>query len=423
MGLIISQGRLFDPRQKLDLVGDLFIEDGKIVGINQMPAQFQAEQTLLARNHLVCPGLIDFCARLGEPGHEQKGTIFSETKAALAGGVTTLLCPPDTDPIIDEAATVELIRRRACDAGFAKVLPLGALTVALQGEQLGEMATLKKAGCIGMTNAGYAIKDSNVLRRAFEYAATHDITVFLQANDPWLTGAGCAHEGQVATRLGLRGIPEAAETVALARLIELVAITGVRAHFCRLTSQRGVQMIATAKDQGLPITADVSIHHLLLSEHDLADYNAMCHVQPPFRNERDCGALIQALNDGVLDVVCSDHQPHEVDAKLAPFAKTEAGVSAVEFLLPLLLKLVDDKHLSLATAIACASQTPAEILGLQCGTLSLDAPADICIVDTECNWEIRSEKMYSAGKNTPLENWQLNARVKQTLCDGRVFDF
>ncbi|MFO1371263.1 MAG: dihydroorotase [Candidatus Competibacteraceae bacterium] len=419
MRIAICGGRLIDPAYQVDELLDLFIADGRIAGIGQPPAGFQADRSIDARNHIACPGLIDLCARLREPGEEHKATIASETRAAAGGGITTLICPPDTDPVIDEPAVVELIRRRAEAAGHTRVLTLGALTHRLRGERLAEMAALKEVGCVGVSDGGRPLVNTLVLRRALEYAATFDLTVFLTPLDLTL-GAGCAHEGQVATRLGLTGIPVAAETGVIARDLELVREIGVRVHFGRLSSARAVELVARAQAEGLAVTADVAIHYLHLTEMDLAGFDSHCHVRPPLRSLRDQDALRAGLANGVLGALCSDHQPHEPDAKQAPFGDTEPGISGLDTLLALSLRLVQDEVLPLSAALERLTHGPAQILGLENGHLGLGAPADICIFDPNAPWFVTVPAMRSRGQNSPFLGWELRGRVTHTLLAGRL---
>jgi dihydroorotase len=420
MHLWIRNGRVIDPANKIDAVQDLWIADGRIAAIGSAPAGFDAERSIDATGLVVCPGLVDLSARLREPGQEHKATIASETVAAAAAGITTLVCPPDTDPVIDTPAVANLVQRRAQAAGKARVLTLGALTQDLGGTQISEMGALKEAGCVGMSNAGRPIANSLVMRRAMEYAATHDLTIFLHAEDPWLSNHGCVHEGQVATRLGLPGIPEATETVAVARDLALVQQTGVRAHFCRLSTAQAVRMVARAQFDGLPVSADVSAHHLHLTEIDIGDFDSECHVLPPLRTQRDRDALRSALAKGTLQAICSDHQPHEADAKLAPFAATAPGISALETLLPLSLRLVEDQVLSLAEVIAHLTCQPARLLGATGGTLGAGAVADLCLFDPDEQWEFVPEHMLSRGRNTPFAGWQFKGRTVMTVFTGNI---
>lgn len=420
MKLAITGGRVVDPANDVDEVSDIFIDEGFVVGLGAAPAGFKAARTLEARGHIVCPGLIDLRARMREPGLEYKATIESETQAAVAGGITTLCCPPDTYPVIDTPAMAQMIQSRAWQVGRAFVHPLGALTQGLQGKQLTDMAALDEAGCVGVSNALAAIKDTLVLRHAMEYAASFGLTVFLHSEDPWLRHNGVVHEGEVGTRLGLPGIPEAAETVAVARDLALIEQTGVRAHFCGLSSGRALAMIAEAKARGLPVTADVAAHHLHLCDHDIGFFNTQCHVLPPLRTARDRAALRAGLANGAVAAICSDHQPHERDAKLAPFGTAEPGISGLETLLPLTLKLVEDGDVDLATAIALLTHKPAEILSIDAGHLAEGATADICIFDPAEEWTLDADAMISRGRNTPFHGWTFKGRVRQTLVGGEV---
>lgn len=420
MRLHIRNGRVIDPANKIDAVRDVWIAGGRVVAVGAGPDGFAAERTIDADGLVVCPGLIDLGARLREPGEEHKATIASETAAAAAAGITTLVTPPDTDPVIDTPAVASLIQQRAQAAGRARVLTLGALTQGLQGTQLSEMGALKAAGCVGIGNALQPVANSLVLRRAMEYAATHDLIVFLCADDPALSNRGCVHEGQVGSRLGLPGIPEAAETVAVARDLALVHQTGVRAHFCRLSTAQAVRMVARAQFDGLPVSADVSAHLLHLTEIDVGDFDSQCHVLPPLRTQRDRDALRAGLAKGTLAAICSDHQPHEADAKLAPFAATAPGISALETLLPLSLRLVHEGVMSLPEVIARLTHRPAQLLGLELGTLAVGAAADVCLIDPAQEWELRADDMVSRGRNTPFAGWQFKGRAVTTIYNGRI---
>jgi dihydroorotase len=333
--------------------------------------------------------------------------------------VTTLCCPPDTLPVIDTPAVIELIHQRATTSGKARVVCLGALTRELKCELLSGMSGLKQMGCVGVTNARVPLPNTEIMRRAMEYAATVGITVFLTAEDPWLAGSGHVHEGAVSTRLGLPSIPETAETIAVARDLLLIEQTGVRAHFCRLSAARSVAMIAEARRRGLPVTADVSVQHLVLTDEDIDGYNSLCHVRPPLRSRRDRDGLRKAVKKGVLTAVCADHQPHDQDAKRLPFDATEPGVSSLETWLPLMLRLVDDGQFDLATAIAAMTSGPAEVLGIDAGTLAEGALADICVFDPVESWRLDEAAMVSQGKNSPFLGQVMKGRVRHTLLGGR----
>lgn len=420
MRIAIVNGHLIDPRNQIDAHQDLYIADGRVVAVGDAPDGFTADCTIDASNLIVCPGFVDLGARLREPGQEHKGTIASETRAAVASGITSLCLSPDTTPVIDSPAVVEWIHRANAEAGFSRVYTLGALTQGLQGERLSEMAHLKQAGCVGVSNAMYNCDNVLVQRRAMEYAASIDMTVFLQPHVSMLSGNGVAHEGAVSLRLGLPGIPEAAETQAVANYLMLVEQTGARVHFCRLSTARAIQMIGRAKYDGLNITADVAAHQLHLTEMDLGYFNSMCHVRPPLRTQRDMDALRQAVSDDRIEAICSDHQPHDLDAKLAPFAETEPGISALETLLPLSLRLVSTKQLTLSALIERLSTTPAEILNIDAGHLSIGAHADIAIFNPIHDWVLTTDAMLSRGKNSPFLGWALHGRVTHTLMGGKI---
>ena len=417
MKILIQNGRIIDPANQIDQLGDLQIADGLIQPTSE---NFEPQQSLDATGLIISPGLIDLRARLREPGQKHKGTIFSESRAAAAGGITMVSIPPDTKPIIDSTAVVELIRQKAEQAGFVEVAPLGALTKGLEGEQLSTMGALKSAGCRAVSNAQSPIHNTQVLRRAFEYANTHDLTVFIHPQDYWLKDGGCAHEGAISTRLGLPGIPDAAETAGVARDLVLIRSTGVRAHFCGISSQQALQMITQARKEGLPITADTAIHHLYLTEMDIGQFNPNSHVIPPLRTERDRTGLIEGVCSGAIQALCSDHQPHDDDAKAAPFEETEPGISGLETLLPLTLRLAKEQHLPLIDALATVTCNPASILGLQSGTLSPGAPANITLFNPDTWWTVRADQLLSAGKNSPFLNWELQGRVTHTLLNGAI---
>lgn len=418
MRISLRNGRLIDPAHGIDAVTDLHLADGHVVGIGKAPDGFSAERVIDASEHIVCPGFVDLCARLREPGAEHKGTIASETRAAAANGITTVVVPPDTDPVIDESAVVELIRRQAGAAGFARVLTLGALTRGLGGEILAEMAALKEAGCVGVSNAQVAVPNSLVMKRALEYAASHELTVHLQAMDPWLSASGQAHDGQVAARLGLVGIPVAAETAAIGRELALIEETRTRVHFGRLSSARAVAMIARARERGLPVSCDVAAHQLHLTEIDLGRFDSEAHLLPPLRTMRDRDALRRGVASGVIGAICSDHQPHQADAKLDPFGMTEPGASALDTLLGLTLKLVDEDVCDLVTAIERLTAGPARLLGIDAGHLGIGAVADVCVFNPQAHRIIDASSMASRGYNTPFFGWELRGVVCHTLLAG-----
>lgn len=416
----ILNGRVIDPLNGVDQVTALHITNGEILALGEAPSDFQADQTIDASGQVVCPGLIDIAVSLREPGYEHKATIASETRAAAAGGITTLVCTPDTSPVIDTPSTWELIRRHAKACGQARVLAAGALTQHLEGKQLSEMVALSKAGCVALSNAHYPLANTLVERRALEYAATFGLTVMLRPQDKHLTAGGCVHEGAVASRLGLPAIPTAAESVAVARDLALAEHTGAHIHFRSLSSAPAVRMLREAQANRLPATADVAIHQLLLTELDVDGFRSECHVSPPLRTQADRDALRQGVQDGTIGVICSDHQPHEMDAKVAPFPETAPGISGLETLLPLTLKLVEEKVLDLPTAIARLTAGPASTLGLPYGSLTPGSSADVCIFDPDAIWRLDAGKMRSAGRNTPFHGWEFRGQVTHTIYEGRL---
>jgi dihydroorotase len=420
MKLKISNGHVIDPANQIDAQLDIYIDNSLIVAIGKAPEGFTPDRTLDATDQIVCPGLVDISASLGEPSQQHTPSIASETQAAIKGGITSLCIPPDTDPIIDSPAAVELLEDRATKAGSANIYIIGALTQGLEGELLSEMLALKRAGCLGVSNGLNPIRNTLVLRRAMEYAATLDLRLFINAADPWLQSQGCIHEGMVSTRLGLGGIPEAAETIAIARDISLIEQSGVSAHFHNISSGKSVALIKEAQERGLPITADVSPHHLHLSEHDIGNYDSLSHVIPPLRSTRDREQLQQSVREGVISTISSHHQPLDNDAKLGPFAATTPGISGLETLLPLTLKLVDDDELSLQQAIASLTTHPAQVLGIDAGHLTVGAKADICIFDPNAHCECQPEHFISAGKNSPFAGWHFRNEVTFTLLNGHI---
>ncbi len=418
MKILIRQGRLLDPAQGLDRIDDLYIADGKVLAIGAAPADFVADQVIDATNHWVMPGLVDLCARLREPGSEYKATLASELRAAMAGGVTSLACPPDTEPVLDEPGLVEMLKHRAKSQALAHVYPLGAMTRQLHGQLLTEMYALTEAGCVGFSQADNAVVDTQVLWRAFEYAASFGYTLFLRAEDPFLAKQGVAHDGEVASRLGLKGIPAAAESIALHTMLRLAQATGARLHISRVSTAEAVVLIRAAKQQGMALTADTSIQHLHLTDLDVGFFDSQFHLKPPLRGQRDRDALRQGLLDGTLDALCSDHTPVDDDGKLLPFAESEAGASALELLLPLTLKWAQEQSLPLLHALRLITQSPANILNIAAGHLQPGAVADVAIYAPDTEWRVEATALLSQGKNTPFLRMPLQGKVNHTLSQG-----
>ncbi len=411
---------MIDPAQNLDAVCSVFVQNGVIAGFGDPPSGFETDRTIEAHGLVVCPGLIDLRARLREPGLEHKGTIESEARAALAGGITRACCPPDTDPVIDTPVTAQWLIDRARQFGGAEILPIGALTRGLNGTHLADMHALRRAGCVGVGNAALPIKDTGVLRHALEYASGLGLLVFLTPEDPWLSGAGVVHEGRVSTRLGLAGIPESAETIEISRTLMLIEETGARAHFCGISTARGVALIAEAKRRGLAVSADTPVHQLYFTEDDVGIFDTNYRLRPPARTAADRDALREAVAEGVIDALCSDHLPHEVDAKERPFSDAEPGIAGLETLLPLTLRLAELSVLTLKDAVAAVTSRPATLLGLAAGTLATGRAADICIYDPEAEWTPTADSVRTRGCNSPFYGTPMRGQVVATIQGGRI---
>ncbi len=420
MNIHIKNGRLIDPRNNLDALLDVYLSGNLIAAIGAPPEGFIAEQVIDAAGLIVAPGLIDLAARLREPGYEYMATLESEMEAAVAGGITSLACPPDTDPPLDEPGLVEMLKHRAKNLHQARLYPVAALTAGLQGLELTEMAELVDAGCVAFSQADAPLTDTRVMMRAMQYAATFGFSVWLRPQDSFLAKHGVAHDGEVATRCGLPAIPVCAETIALATMLTLAKETGVKLHICRISSAAGVDMIRVAKQQGLAVSCDVSANHVHLSEMDIGFFDPNCRLTPPLRSLRDRAALRAGLLDGTIDAICSNHAPVDEDAKQMPFAEAESGATGLELLLPLVLKWAEQEKLSLSDALARATLRPAQILGLDAGHLSIGAAADLCIFDPEAYWKVEPAALKSQGKNTPFTGMEVQGRVRYTLVDGRV---
>lgn len=420
MKIHIKNGRLIDPKNGIDAVTDLFIAKSRISATGDTPANFYADRVIDAKGLIVCPGLVDLSVRLREPGLEYKATLESEMDAAVAGGITSFACPPDTDPPLDEPGLVEMLKYRAKSLNLAHVYPIGALTQGLRGERLTEMAELNDAGCIVFGQSEAPLPNLRVLMQAMRYASTFRFSVWLRPQDTSLTNDGVAHDGEVATRLGLPTVPVCAETIALSNILLLAKETGVNLHLCRLSSAEGLEMVRVAKQQGLPVTCDVSINHLHLSEMDIGFFDSNCHLMPPLRSASDRDALRSSLLDGTIDAVCSDHSPVDEDAKLLPFGQAEVGATGVELLLPLTLKWAMEMRVPLVRALAKVTETPAKILGIDAGHLSMGSVADLCIFDPEEYWQVAASAIKSQGKNTPFLGMELPGRIKYTLVNGNV---
>jgi dihydroorotase len=394
MKIHIQGGRLIDPAANLDAEQDLFIAAGKVVGVGRAPADFNANKTIDARGLIVCPGLVDLSARLREPGYEYKATLESEVAAATAGGVTSLVCPPDTDPVLDEPGLVEMLKFRARTLNQTHVYPLGALTLGLKGEILTEMGQLTEAGCVGYT-------------------------VWLRPEDPFL-GGGVAASGAVASRLGLSGVSVIAETVRLHTIFELMRTTGARVHLCRLSSAAGLELVRQARKEGLRVSCDVNMHHVALTDMDIGFFNSQMRFSPPLRSARDRDAIIAALADGTIDALCSDHTPVDDDEKLLPFDEASPGATGLELLLPLTLRWANEHKVPLVKALARITSEPARVIGLGAGTLATGSAADVCVFDPKQVWKVERSALKSQGKNSPWLGYEMEGRVRMTLVGGQI---
>jgi len=419
MSVCIRGAEVALPQSQLE-VCDVLLENGKITAIGAEASAREANETLEAQGLRLLPGLIDIHCRLREPGQTHKGTIASETRAALQSGITRVMIAPDTKPVIDSTAAIELIQHINEATEFCDIHPIGALSKGLKGAELSNMAGLRSMGCVAVSNALQPLLNNRVQRSAMEYAASQDLPVVIQAQDLSLSEGGCMHEGAIATRQGLPAIPEAAETAALAKDLELVTQTGARTHFGQLSCARSVAMIRAAKAQGLPVSADVAMHQLFLTDRDADGFNSYAKVLPPFRSERDREALLEGVIDGTIDCICSDHQPHDVDAKLQPFPSAEAGISAFETLLPLGLRLVQDGLLTLPRLLECLSSRPAELFGLPGGHIAVGEVADLILIDPQQEWQLDRQNFLSNGKNTPFQGWLFTGAVKRAFKAGHL---
>ncbi|MFA7680072.1 MAG: dihydroorotase [Pigmentiphaga sp.] len=424
MKLHIQGGRLVNPATGEDRVADVFIDQGGIVAFDQAPDAFVADQTIDAKGLLVLPGLVDLSARLREPGYEHRATLESELNAALAGGVTSIVLPPDTDPVLDEPGLVEMLKHRARQMHQSHVYPLGAMTRNLQGKVITEMAELTEAGCVAFSQAEVQLEDASVLLRCMQYARSFDYTLWLRPQDPYLSKGGVAASGPYASRLGLSGIPVQAETIALHTIFELQRSARVRLHLCRLSSAAGLELVRQAKKEGLPVTCDVSMNHVHLTDLDIGYFDSNYRFAPPLRSQRDREAIWQGLLDGTIDAICSDHTPVDDDDKLLPFAEAEPGSTGLELLLSLAIKWSQEQAVPLAEALAKVTANPAAILGAavpaSCGKLYVGADADLCLVDAEQYWTPTPEGLKSQGKHSPFIGMELPGRVKMTIVEGRV---
>lgn len=426
MNILIQGGRVIDPATQTDKVADVAIAEGLILAIGSIPTSFAPDHTVQAQGCVVVPGLVDLSVRLREPGYEHEGMLASEMAAAVAGGVTSVVCPPDTDPVLDEPGLVEMLRFRAERLHQARVFPLGALTRNLRGEVLTEMLELTEAGCVAFSQAEVPLANTQVLQRALQYASTFGYAVWLRPQEMHL-GKGVAASGPLATRMGLSGIPVAAETIALHTIFELVRATGARVHLCRLSSAAGVALVRQAKADGLNVTCDVSINSLHLTDVDIGYFDSRMRLNPPLRQQRDRDALRLGLADGTIDALVSDHTPVGEDEKALPFAESEPGATGLELLLSLACKWSQDSGVPLHRAIEVLTSRPAAVLGSALGPLAPSAgrllvggAADVCVFDPAVAWMVEPSALRSQGRHTPFSGYELPARVRATVVGGHL---
>lgn len=419
MKLLIKGGRLLDPANTIDDQLDLLLEDGKVAAVGSGLEAGDAE-VIDATGHLVVPGLIDIHVHLREPGYEYKEDIVSGTRAAVAGGFTSVACMPNTDPVNDNKAVTSYILQRAAESGLANVFPVGAITKGLKGESLSEMGELRDAGCVAVTDDGRPVDDGEVMRRAMEYARSFDLPVISHTEDLAIVAGGVMNDGFVATELGLKGIPWVAEDAMVARDVMLAEFTGARLHIAHISTRGAVEIVRAAQKRGVTVTAEVTPHHFILTEEAVRGYDTNAKMNPPLRSADDVAAVRQGLADGTISVIATDHAPHHRDEKNVEFNIAMNGVVGLETALPLTLRLVEEGVMSLNDAIARLSCGPAIALGLDRGTLTVGSVADVTIIDPECSWTLQAKELASKSKNTPFDGWTLKGAAVSTLVGGRI---
>jgi dihydroorotase len=421
--ILLANARIVDPSRDLDVAGDVLIADGVIreakrgIGAAGVP---EGTEVVECRGRIVAPGLIDMRAFIGEPGAGHRETLASASQAGAAGGVTTIICQPDTSPVIDDPAIVDFVLRRARDTAIVHVHPMAALTKGLLGNEMTEIGLLKAAGAVAFTDGEKSVTNAQVMRRALTYARDFDALIVHHTEDPDLVGEGVMNEGEYAARLGLGGVPKAAETVMLERDLRLLALTGGRYHAASLTCAESLAVLRRAKDEGLAVTASVSINHLTLNELDVGPYRTFLKLAPPLRAEEDRAAMVAALGSGLIDVVMSDHNPQDVETKRLPFAEATAGAIGIETMLTAGLRLVHGGEIDLLTLLKAMSTRPAELLGVGGGTLKPGARADVIVIDPDLPWVLDPAELKSKCKNTPFDEARMQGRVVRTIVAGRT---
>ncbi len=420
MSILIKNGRVIDPKNNIDADLDILIADGKISELNKNLDPKKATQIIDASKKIVMPGIIDLQLNLREPGNQYKSTLESEMKAANAGGITGMVCPPDTTPILDEPGLVKMLKNKSEALKLGNVYPLGALTQELNGKLLTEINDLYESGCIGFSQAEKPIQDTEVLYRSFQYLSTFNLKAFLRAEDAYLSEKGIINAGEISTRLGLKGIQSISETTAINKILEIAGLTKTKVHLNKISTAEGLNLIKIAKKNGVNVTCDVSIHQIFLTDNDIGFFNTNCFLKPPLRKESDRVKIIESIIDGTIDAICSDHSPVNEDNKLKPFAESEYGASSAELLIPLIFKLSDEYKIDLSLLVNKITYQPSNILEINKGNLSINSEADICIFDPEHPWEINSKTLISEGKNTPFFNQNLTGKVSSTIFNGNI---
>jgi len=420
MSILIKNGRVIDPKNNIDSILDILVVNGKITELNKNLDSKKANQIIDASKKIVMPGIIDLQLNLREPGNQYKSTLESEMKAANAGGVTGMVCPPDTTPILDEPGLVKMLKNKSEALKRGNVYPLGALTQKLNGKLLTEINDLYESGCIGFSQAEKPIQDTEVLYRSFQYLSTFNLKAFLRAEDAYLSEKGIINAGEISTRLGLKGIQSISETTAINKILEIARLTKTKVHLNKISTADGLNLIKIAKKNGIDVTCDVSIHQIFLTDNDIGFFNTNCYLKPPLRKESDRIKIIESIVDGTIDAICSDHSPVNEDNKLKPFAESEHGASSVELLIPMVFKLSEEYKIDLGLLINKITHIPANILEINKGNLSINSDADICIFDPNYSWEVNAKTLISEGKNTPFMNANFIGKVSSTIFNGNI---
>ena len=420
MSILIKNGRVIDPKNNVDAILDILVVNGKIADLNKNLDPKKAKQIIDASKKIVMPGIIDLQLNLREPGNQYKSTLESEMKAANAGGVTSMVCPPDTTPILDEPGLVKMLKNKSEVLKRGNVYPLGALTQKLNGKLLTEINDLYDSGCIGFSQAEKPIQDTEVLYRSFQYLSTFNLKAFLRAEDAYLSEKGIINAGEISTRLGLKGIQSISETTAINKILEIARLTKTKVHLNKISTADGLNLIKIAKKNGIDVTCDVSIHQIFLTDNDIGFFNTNCFLKPPLRKESDRLKIIESIVDGTIDAICSDHSPVNEDNKLKPFAESEHGASSVELLMPMIFKLAEEYKIDLSLLIDKITYQPANILEINKGNLSVNSDADICIFDPSYLWEVNSKTLISEGKNTPFMHQNFIGKVSSTIFNGNI---